>query len=172
MASSDMTDAADQVMGRQCGSAAPDRPATKGLVTWAKKHLGLTLETVIRPKRTPGFVILPRLWVVERSLAWIMHARWHARDYERLIQHSESLITSGCDHAHDQAYHPAPVPPGAAGGLPGSAPGLIVFELPVVGLDSTRPKRPPVSGARWRSVALPRVPEKEWNQAFTGGGGR
>ncbi|EFL27572.1 putative transposase [Streptomyces himastatinicus ATCC 53653] len=29
----------------------------------------------------------------ERSLAWIMHARRHARDYERLVQHSESLIT-------------------------------------------------------------------------------
>lgn len=25
--------------------------------------------------------------------AWVMHARRHARDYERLIQHSESLIT-------------------------------------------------------------------------------
>jgi hypothetical protein len=31
--------------------------------------------------------------VVERFLAWIMHARRHARDYERLIQHSGSLIT-------------------------------------------------------------------------------
>ncbi|GGW72057.1 hypothetical protein GCM10010381_65900 [Streptomyces xantholiticus] len=30
---------------------------------------------------------------MERSLAWITHARRHARDYERLIQHSESLIT-------------------------------------------------------------------------------
>ncbi|WP_420803476.1 hypothetical protein [Streptomyces naphthomycinicus] len=29
----------------------------------------------------------------ERGLAWIMHAHRHARDYERLIQHSESLIT-------------------------------------------------------------------------------
>lgn len=63
------------------------------LVTWAKKHLNLTLKTVSRPPNTPGFVILPRRWVVERSLAWIMHARRHARDYERLIQHSESLIT-------------------------------------------------------------------------------
>jgi transposase len=63
------------------------------LVTWAKKHLNLTLKTVSRPPDTPGFVILPRRWVVERSLAWIMHARRHARDYERLIQHSESLIT-------------------------------------------------------------------------------
>lgn len=39
-----------------------------------------------------GFVVLPAAGWSERSLAWIMHARRHARDYERLIQHSESLI--------------------------------------------------------------------------------
>jgi transposase len=32
------------------------------LVTWAKKHLNLTLKTVSRPPDTPGFVILPRRW--------------------------------------------------------------------------------------------------------------
>lgn len=63
------------------------------LVHWAKKWLGLTLKTVNRPKNQVGFVVLPRRWVVERSLAWIMHARRHARDYERLIQHAESLLT-------------------------------------------------------------------------------
>ncbi len=63
------------------------------LVDWAKKYLNLTLKTVSRPKNAVGFVVLPRRWVVERSLAWVMHARRHARDYERLIQHSESLIT-------------------------------------------------------------------------------
>lgn len=63
------------------------------LVTWARTHLDLTLKTVSRPKDASGFVILPRRWVVERSLAWIMHARRHARDYERLIQHAETLIT-------------------------------------------------------------------------------
>lgn len=31
--------------------------------------------------------------MVERSLAWMMNARPHARDYERLVQHSEALIT-------------------------------------------------------------------------------
>lgn len=30
-------------------------------------------------------------WVAERWLAWIMHAHRHARDYERLVQHSENL---------------------------------------------------------------------------------
>ncbi|MBP2034732.1 transposase [Streptomyces avidinii] len=46
-----------------------------------------------RPKDATGFVVLPRRWVVERTLAWLMHARRHARDYERLVQHSEALIT-------------------------------------------------------------------------------
>lgn len=63
------------------------------LVDWAKQHLNLTIKPVSRPKDASGFVVLPRRWVVERSLAWMMHARRHARDYERLIQHSEALIT-------------------------------------------------------------------------------
>ncbi len=64
-----------------------------GLVEWARTFLKLTVKTVSRPKNTPGFVILPRRWVVERSIAWIMQARRNARDYERLPQHSEALIT-------------------------------------------------------------------------------
>lgn len=63
------------------------------LVTWAKTFLGLTIKTVSRPRNAVGFVVLPRRWVVERSLVWMMHAHRHARDYERLVQHSESLIT-------------------------------------------------------------------------------
>lgn len=99
--SADMTDrdAAKEVLFRlrlmhpEITIAWADSGYAGQLVTWAKKYLGLTLKTVSRSKNTPGFVILPRRWVVERSLAWIMHARRHARDYERLIQHSESLIT-------------------------------------------------------------------------------
>ena len=70
-----------------------DRASAGKLVTWAKKDLNLTIKTVARPTDTTGFALLPRRWVVERSLAWMMNARRHARDYERLIQHSETLIT-------------------------------------------------------------------------------
>ncbi|MEW5542622.1 IS5 family transposase [Streptomyces cyaneofuscatus] len=63
------------------------------LVTWAKKYLSLTIKTVSRPKDASGFIVLPRRWVVERTWAWMMHARRHARDYERLVHHSETLIT-------------------------------------------------------------------------------
>lgn len=58
------------------------------MVTPADLH-----DAVSRPKDASGFIVLPRRWVVERSLAWMMHARRNARDYERLIQHSETLIT-------------------------------------------------------------------------------
>ncbi len=63
------------------------------LVDWSKKYLRLTIKTVSRPKDATGFVVLPRRRVVERTLAWLMHARHHARDCERLVQHYEALIT-------------------------------------------------------------------------------
>ncbi|WP_100580089.1 IS5 family transposase [Streptomyces sp. CB01201] len=63
------------------------------LVTWAKDRVNITLKTVRRPPNTTGFIVLPRRWVVERSLSWIMRARRHCRDHERLPQVSELLIT-------------------------------------------------------------------------------
>lgn len=63
------------------------------LVTWAKTYLDITIKTVRRPPAATGFVLLPRRWVVERSWSWIMRARRHCRDHERLPQMSESLIT-------------------------------------------------------------------------------
>ena len=63
------------------------------LVDWARQHLDLTVKTVSRPKGAKGFVVLPRRWVVERSLSWLTRARRNVRDYERLSQHSESHLT-------------------------------------------------------------------------------
>lgn len=63
------------------------------LVTWAKTYLDITTKTVKRPPDAKGFVVLPRRWVVERSWSWIMRARRHCRDHERLPEMSESLIT-------------------------------------------------------------------------------
>jgi transposase len=63
------------------------------LVPWAAEHLRFRIEIVSRPPGTRGFVVLPRRWVVERSLAWLSHARRVVRDYERLPEHSEALLT-------------------------------------------------------------------------------
>src|SRR5438445_5804906 len=54
------------------------------LVSWAKTALHLTLEIVRRPDDLHTFQVLPRRWVVERTLSWITRHRRTVRDYERL----------------------------------------------------------------------------------------
>ncbi|GHE51177.1 hypothetical protein GCM10017771_73300 [Streptomyces capitiformicae] len=63
------------------------------LADWAKSFLNLTIKTVSRPEGEKGCVLLPRRWVVERSLAWWLHARRNARDYETRPEHSEAMLT-------------------------------------------------------------------------------
>ena len=48
----------------------------------AREH-GIELEVVKLPEAKRGFVLLPRRWVVERSLAWATRFRRLVRDYER-----------------------------------------------------------------------------------------
>ena len=64
------------------------------LVTWAKTKLKpkLTLEIVKRPDGLHTFQVLPRRWVVERTLSWITRHRRTVRDYERLAAHHETYI--------------------------------------------------------------------------------
>ena len=62
------------------------------LVTWAKKALKLTLEIVRRPDDLHTFKVLPRRWVVERTLGWITRCRRTVRDYERLPEHHETIV--------------------------------------------------------------------------------
>jgi hypothetical protein len=38
------------------------------LVAWAKMFLNLTIKVISRPPGKSGFVVLPRRWVVERTL--------------------------------------------------------------------------------------------------------
>ena len=54
---------------------------------------GLTLLIVRRPMGSTGFVVIPRRWVVERSLGWL--GRWPrlSRDYEELPEVSEAMVT-------------------------------------------------------------------------------
>jgi transposase len=45
---------------------------------------GITLEVIKHTEAKRGFVLLPRRWVVERSISWMRRFRRLAKDYERL----------------------------------------------------------------------------------------
>jgi transposase len=59
---------------------------------WAADYLKLTVEIVRRPEGSHTFEVLPRRWVVERTLAWISSYRRCARDYERLPAHHQAAV--------------------------------------------------------------------------------
>jgi putative transposase len=74
----------------------------------AKEHLGWVVQTVrqistardeelIKPKPESkpskgGFQVLPKRWVVERSIAWIVRGLWLCRDHEGLPETGQAFI--------------------------------------------------------------------------------
>jgi putative transposase len=82
-----------------------DRAYNGQIGEWIKERLGWALEIVKPPRRwvrvpaneepppyPAGFIVLPRRWVIERTIAWIMRNRRMSRDYEFLAQTTEVLI--------------------------------------------------------------------------------
>jgi putative transposase len=62
------------------------------LEEWLDENARFTIAVVTRPKGTRGFVLLPKRWVVERSLAWLDRCRRNSKDYERLTPSSAAMI--------------------------------------------------------------------------------
>jgi transposase len=62
------------------------------LVDWAKAVLAFTVTIVKRTDDLAGFRVIPRRWVVERTLAWISKHRRCERDYETLPEHAEAMV--------------------------------------------------------------------------------
>jgi len=54
------------------------RDALRGIGTW-------TVQIIKRSDATKGFELLPRRWVVERTLAWLSRNRRLAKDFEQTI---------------------------------------------------------------------------------------
>ena len=47
------------------------------------QHPKLVVEVVKRLAEMPGFHLLPKRWVVERTFGWLMHCRRLVRDHEQ-----------------------------------------------------------------------------------------
>ncbi len=62
------------------------------LVTWAQTVLAFAVTIVKRTDDLTGFQVIPRRWVVERTLAWISKHRRCVRDYEIRPQHAEAMV--------------------------------------------------------------------------------
>lgn len=63
-----------------------------GLLDWAARTQNIELVVVPRNADVPGFQVLPRRWVVERTFGWLGRCRRLARDYERKTAHAEAMI--------------------------------------------------------------------------------
>jgi putative transposase len=62
------------------------------LAAWTLVMTGWLLTIVERAAGQVGFQVLPRRWVVERTLAWLGRYRRLSKDYEVLPQTSEAWI--------------------------------------------------------------------------------
>jgi transposase len=62
------------------------------LVAWIQHHCRIVLEIVRKPEGQRTFEVLPRRWVVERTLSWLVRCRRLGRDYERLPEHAEAMV--------------------------------------------------------------------------------
>jgi putative transposase len=63
------------------------------LAAWLKEpRPGWRIEVKKRPVGSPGFVLLPKRWVVERTNAWHGRARRNSKDYERKPDSSAAQI--------------------------------------------------------------------------------
>ena len=62
-------------------------PKPRGV--WAPKGAVIDWAKILPP---PGFHVLPRRWVVERTLAWLGQSRRLSKEYERLCESSEAMV--------------------------------------------------------------------------------
>ncbi len=62
------------------------------VIHFAKTLFSRTLEVVLRTDKDPGFKVVKKRWIVERTFAWLGNYRRHSKDYERLAESSEAMI--------------------------------------------------------------------------------
>ena len=67
-------------------------PDAGKLIAWAWATGGWLLQVVRRSPDSHPFEVLPRRWVVERTLAWLSRCRRLSKDYEELPETGEAWV--------------------------------------------------------------------------------
>ena len=67
-----------------------DQGYTGDLADRLRAEYGIDLEIVVRSTEQAGFTVLPRRWVVERTIAWQGRSRRLSKDYEHAADYSEA----------------------------------------------------------------------------------
>jgi transposase len=62
---------------------------------------------IVRRNELHRFVVLPKRWLIERTLAWISRSRRLARDFERYTSNRRRLHTSDHDPSHAPTFDQA-----------------------------------------------------------------
>jgi putative transposase len=65
---------------------------TGPLIAWTKQLANWTLEIVKRSDDLHTFQVLPKRWIVERTLGWLGRYRRLSKDYEELTASSEAMV--------------------------------------------------------------------------------
>jgi len=55
-------------------------------------ELNIEVEITTRLSERPGFQVIPRRWVSERTFAWLGHYRRLSKDYEYWVYTSDAMI--------------------------------------------------------------------------------
>ena len=77
------------------------------LVAWAWVTGGWLLSAVRRRPDSHSFEVLPRRWVVERTLAWLGRCRPLSKDFEALPETSEAWVYVAMIHLMLKRLQPA-----------------------------------------------------------------
>jgi putative transposase len=62
------------------------------LIGWVKEQCQWNLEVIAKLEGQKGFVVLPKRWIVERSLSWLTRNRQLSREYDQNPRSSESWM--------------------------------------------------------------------------------
>jgi putative transposase len=72
--------------------------AGKDFIAQIVRDFGWQLEHLKRTDENPGFTVIPKRWVVERTYSWFGHYRRLNKDYEFLPTTSEMMIFAAMIH--------------------------------------------------------------------------